>query len=29
MTGQHLTTVYRNRRTGSRDIKRKPKHTMV
>ncbi len=24
-TGQHLTTAYRNRRTGSRDIKRKPK----
>jgi hypothetical protein len=26
-TGRHLTTVYRNRRTGSRDIKRKPKRT--
>lgn len=25
-SGQHLTTVYRNRRHGSRDIKRKPKH---
>ncbi len=24
-TGQHLTTAYRNRRHGSRDIKRKPK----
>ncbi len=24
-SGQHLTTAYRNRRTGSRDIKRKPK----
>ncbi len=24
-TGEHLTTVYRNRRSGSRDIKRKPK----
>lgn len=24
-TGQHLTTAYRNRRSGSRDIKRKPK----
>lgn len=24
-TGQHLTTAYRNRRNGSRDIKRKPK----
>ncbi|HEY7030160.1 MAG TPA: DUF4258 domain-containing protein [Thermomicrobiales bacterium] len=26
-TGQHLTTAYRNRRTGSRDIKRKPKRS--
>ena len=25
-TGQHLTTAYRNRRHGCRDIKRKPKH---
>ena len=25
-SGQHLTTAYRNRRHGSRDIKRKPKH---
>ena len=25
-TGQHLTTAYRNRRKGSRDIKRKSKH---
>lgn len=24
-SGEHLTTVYRNRRNGSRDIKRKPK----
>jgi len=24
-SGQHLTTAYRNRRYGSRDIKRKPK----
>ena len=24
-SGQHLTTAYRNRRHGSRDIKRKPK----
>lgn len=24
-TGKHLTTAYRNRRHGSRDIKRKPK----
>lgn len=24
-SGEHLTTVYRNRRSGSRDIKRKPK----
>ncbi|HEY8447394.1 MAG TPA: DUF4258 domain-containing protein [Thermomicrobiales bacterium] len=27
-TGQHLTTAYRNRRRGSRDIKRKPKWTL-
>jgi hypothetical protein len=27
-TGRHLTTAYRNRRTGSRDIKRKPKRTL-
>jgi len=27
-TGEHLTTAYRNRRTGSRDIKRKPKRTL-
>ena len=26
-TGQHLTTAYRNRRHGSRDIKRKLKRT--
>jgi hypothetical protein len=26
-SGQHLTTAYRNRRHGSRDIKRKPKHS--
>jgi hypothetical protein len=25
-SGQHLTTAYRNRRHGCRDIKRKPKH---
>lgn len=25
-TGQHLTTAYRNRRHGCRDIKRKPKY---
>jgi Domain of unknown function (DUF4258) len=25
-TGQYLTTAYRNRRKGSRDIKRKSKH---
>jgi len=25
-TGEHLTTAYRNRRKGSRDIKRKSKH---
>jgi hypothetical protein len=28
-TGEHLTTAYRNRRTGSRDIKRKPKRTFL
>jgi hypothetical protein len=28
-TGQHLTTVYRNRRRGSRDIKRKPKRALA
>jgi hypothetical protein len=27
-TGQHLTTAYRNRRHGSRDIKRKRKHAL-
>ena len=27
-TGRVLTTAYRNRRTGSRDIKRKPKRTL-
>jgi hypothetical protein len=27
-TGQHLTTAYRNRRKGSRDIKRKSKHSL-
>ena len=27
-TGQHLTTAYRNRRRGSRDIKRKSKQTL-
>lgn len=27
-TGQHLTTAYRNRRRGSRDIKRKPKWSL-
>lgn len=27
VSGQHLTTAYRNRRHGSRDIKRKPKRT--
>ncbi len=27
--GHHLTTVYRNRRRGSRDIKRKSKHSLV
>ncbi len=27
-TGQHLTTAYRNRRTGSRDIKRKFKRAV-
>ncbi len=28
-TGQHLTTAYRNRRKGSRDIKRKSKHAFA
>jgi hypothetical protein len=28
-TGRHLTTVYRNRRSGSRDIKRKPKRAFL
>ena len=28
-SGQHLTTAYRNRRHGSRDIKRKPKHAFL
>jgi hypothetical protein len=28
-TGQVLTTAYRNRRTGSRDIKRKSKRTLL
>jgi hypothetical protein len=28
-TGQHLTTAYRNRRNGSRDIKRKSKHAFA
>ncbi|HEU5431887.1 MAG TPA: hypothetical protein VFU81_09495 [Thermomicrobiales bacterium] len=28
-TGRHLTTVYRNRRSGSRDIKRKPKRRFL
>ncbi len=27
--GLHLTTAYRNRRRGSRDIKRKSKHSLV
>lgn len=27
-TGQHLTTAYRNRRHGSRDIKRKSKRAL-
>ena len=27
-TGQHLTTAYRNRRRGSRDIKRKCKYAL-
>ena len=27
-TGEHLTTAYRNRRSGSRDIKRKSKRTL-
>lgn len=28
-SGEHLTTAYRNRRSGSRDIKRKPKRTFL
>jgi hypothetical protein len=28
-SGSHLTTAYRNRRTGIRDIKRKQKHALV
>lgn len=28
ISGEHLTTVYRNRRHGSRDIKRKPKRLL-
>ncbi|MFM9107613.1 MAG: DUF4258 domain-containing protein [Chloroflexota bacterium] len=28
-SGEHLTTAYRNRRSGSRDIKRKPKRTFA
>ncbi|MGH2533881.1 MAG: DUF4258 domain-containing protein [Thermomicrobiales bacterium] len=28
-TGQHLTTAYRNRRNGSRAIKRKSKRTLL
>lgn len=28
-TGKHLTTAYRNRRHGSRDIKRKPKRAFL
>ena len=28
-TGQHLTTAYRNRRTGSRGIKRKSKRSLL
>ena len=28
-SGQHLTTAYRNRRRGSRDIKRKCKHAFL
>ncbi len=28
-SGQHLTTAYRNRRHGSRDIKRKPKYAFM
>lgn len=28
-TGEHLTTAYRNRRRGSKDIKRKSKRTLV
>lgn len=27
-SGSHLTTAYRNRRTGIRDIKRKQKHSL-
>ncbi len=27
--GEHLTTAYRNRRSGSRDIKRKPKRAFL
>lgn len=29
VTGQHLTTAYRNRRRGSRDIKRKSKRSLL
>jgi hypothetical protein len=28
-SGQHLTTAYRNRQHGSRDIKRKPKRSLL
>ena len=28
MTGSHLTTAYRNRRSGIRDVKRKQKHSL-
>jgi hypothetical protein len=28
MTGSHLTTAYRNRRSGIRDVKRKQKHAL-
>ncbi len=28
-SGQHLTTAYRNRRHGCRDIKRKPKYAFM
>lgn len=28
-TGQHLTTAYRNRQRGSRDIRRKSKRTLL